>query len=312
MANYTSPGGQFPEEPWPEPYRPPPEAPSGTNTMAVLAIVLAFIVAPLGILFGAIGRSQTRRTGQAGRGLATAGMILGIVFTVLGVVSVALIVVAVDSVTHTVAQSDVESQIGDGIQRTSGSRPQSVSCPGNLASEVGASIRCTVRETSKSYTVVATVSSVDGHTANFTTRVEQLQPTGSGPPPAAPPATVDNTAVRGQLEAVTNTLTKVETDWDTSSTKDEKAGNVPAAQADAAVLRQNIFDYDAFIRKTTFPQTVSTEVADVLGADKVVIADLDAVGAASTTDEYNRVINAVIPDYKALASAVDALESALH
>lgn len=66
-------------------YAPPGAGPS-LNTMAILALVFAFVIAPLGIVFGVIGRNQIRRTGEGGRGLATAGMVIGIVFTVLGVI----------------------------------------------------------------------------------------------------------------------------------------------------------------------------------------------------------------------------------
>ncbi|MEJ2863772.1 DUF4190 domain-containing protein [Actinomycetospora flava] len=66
---------------------PPPlqNRPTGTNTMAILAIVFAFVFSPLGIVFGVVGRNQTRRTGQAGRGLAATGLVLSIVFLVAAV-----------------------------------------------------------------------------------------------------------------------------------------------------------------------------------------------------------------------------------
>ncbi len=63
-----------------------PAVQQGTNTMAILALVFAFVFAPLGIVFGVIGRKQIRETGQSGSGLATAGLVLGIIFTVLSVV----------------------------------------------------------------------------------------------------------------------------------------------------------------------------------------------------------------------------------
>jgi hypothetical protein len=53
--------------------------------MAILSIVFAFLFSPLGIVFGLIGRRQTRRTGQRGRGLATVGLALSVVFLVVGV-----------------------------------------------------------------------------------------------------------------------------------------------------------------------------------------------------------------------------------
>jgi hypothetical protein len=52
-----------------------------TNTLAILALVLAFVVAPGGIICGHIALSQIKRTGEGGRGLALAGLIIGYVFT---------------------------------------------------------------------------------------------------------------------------------------------------------------------------------------------------------------------------------------
>jgi len=60
------------------PMYPPPRQ---TNSMAIVALVSAFIVAPLGIVFGHIALSQIRRTGEEGKGLAVAGLVIGYVFT---------------------------------------------------------------------------------------------------------------------------------------------------------------------------------------------------------------------------------------
>ncbi|MGZ4521454.1 MAG: DUF4333 domain-containing protein [Mycobacteriaceae bacterium] len=134
--------------------------------MAILAIVFAFIAAPLGIVFGAIGRSQIRKTGQQGKGLATAGLVLGIVFTLLGVAGVVTAVVVAGSNTA-VPHSAVESEISDQIQASGDSRPDSVSCPKSLKAEVGASMDCTVTSDGSSFPVTVTVTSVEGDTAHF-------------------------------------------------------------------------------------------------------------------------------------------------
>lgn len=54
-----------------------------TNTMAILALIFAFVFPPLGIVFGLIARSQIKRTGQGGNSLALAGLILGVLFTLI-------------------------------------------------------------------------------------------------------------------------------------------------------------------------------------------------------------------------------------
>jgi hypothetical protein len=56
-------------------YRPP------TNTMAVLSLVFAFLMAPVGIVLGVMARKQIRQTGEEGEGLALAGIIVGSIAT---------------------------------------------------------------------------------------------------------------------------------------------------------------------------------------------------------------------------------------
>ncbi|CCH28223.1 DUF4190 domain-containing protein [Actinosynnema sp. NPDC047251] len=73
-------------------YYPPPKR---TNGMAIAALICAFVFAPAGIVLGIIARNQIKRTGEDGRGLATAGLVLGVVFTLLGLIAVILWIVAV-------------------------------------------------------------------------------------------------------------------------------------------------------------------------------------------------------------------------
>jgi hypothetical protein len=56
-----------------------PAAP--TNTMAIVALVSGLVFAPLGIVFGHIALSQLKHSGEDGKGLAIAGVVLGYVGT---------------------------------------------------------------------------------------------------------------------------------------------------------------------------------------------------------------------------------------
>jgi peptidyl-prolyl cis-trans isomerase B (cyclophilin B) len=69
--------------------------PKQTNSMAILSLVSSFVFAPLGILFGHLSLSQIKKSGEDGRGLAVAGLIIGYLLTVLGVVAIVLSVVFV-------------------------------------------------------------------------------------------------------------------------------------------------------------------------------------------------------------------------
>jgi hypothetical protein len=73
----------------------PPPPPRQTNTMAILALVFAFVMAPAGIILGVMARNQIKRTGEDGWGLATAGMICGIVFTAMWVIGIVAYVVLI-------------------------------------------------------------------------------------------------------------------------------------------------------------------------------------------------------------------------
>lgn len=73
---YRSPGYPYP------PYPPYGAYPPPTNAMAVASLVCAFLFAPLAILFGHISLSQIKRSGEQGRGMAIAGLVIGYVVTI--------------------------------------------------------------------------------------------------------------------------------------------------------------------------------------------------------------------------------------
>jgi hypothetical protein len=89
---YPQPG--YPQQPqgypgYPQQY----PAPRGTNTMAILALVFGILIAPLGLVFGFVARSQIKKTGEDGDGLALAGIIIGGIFTLLFIAYVVFIVI---------------------------------------------------------------------------------------------------------------------------------------------------------------------------------------------------------------------------
>lgn len=86
-------GGGYPGYP-PQPYVGSPP----TNTMAILSLVLAFVLPPLGVVFGFVARGQTKQTGEGGDGLALAGIIVGAVFTLFIVVPIVLAILFAVSV----------------------------------------------------------------------------------------------------------------------------------------------------------------------------------------------------------------------
>src|SRR3954464_4355124 len=92
----TTPPPYGPYPPHPGPYAghygypgypgyPPPR---WTNALAIVSLVCAFLFAPLGIIFGHISLSQIKKTGEEGRGLAIAGLVISYLVTVLSILVV--------------------------------------------------------------------------------------------------------------------------------------------------------------------------------------------------------------------------------
>ncbi len=84
-AQYPAPGaypgpGQYPRQPGYPSYGPAgygqPPAPRQSPVLAIVGLVLAILAAPIGLIISIIARVQARRTG-VGRGLATAGIVVG-------------------------------------------------------------------------------------------------------------------------------------------------------------------------------------------------------------------------------------------
>jgi peptidyl-prolyl cis-trans isomerase B (cyclophilin B) len=55
----------------------------GTNGLAIASLIFAFLCWPLGLIFGLVAKSQIRRRGGGGDGLATAGIVISLLALVL-------------------------------------------------------------------------------------------------------------------------------------------------------------------------------------------------------------------------------------
>ena len=84
--------------PAPTPYTAPVAGPGRpTNVLSIIALIGAFVIPLAGIIVGAIALGQIKKTGEAGHGLALAGVILGIVFTLFYIIGVIIYVVVLAS-----------------------------------------------------------------------------------------------------------------------------------------------------------------------------------------------------------------------
>jgi peptidyl-prolyl cis-trans isomerase B (cyclophilin B) len=98
----------YPQYPQPQP----------TNTLAIVSLVCAFLFAPLGIIFGHMSMSQIKKTGEEGRGLAIAGLVVGYMITILTIVVVVLSVLFFVQVAHELQRLDGMTPNYPGITAT--------------------------------------------------------------------------------------------------------------------------------------------------------------------------------------------------
>jgi hypothetical protein len=61
----------------------------GTNGLAIAALIVAFFIGLLGVILGLVAKSQIKKTGQGGDGLATAAIVVGALNMLLGACAVA-------------------------------------------------------------------------------------------------------------------------------------------------------------------------------------------------------------------------------
>lgn len=96
-------GAQPPQQPYgasPQPYGAAPQsgyayppaypAQQPTNTLAIVALVGSFFIPIVGIVCGHIALSQIKKSGEQGRGLALAGLIIGYALTALILVGIVI------------------------------------------------------------------------------------------------------------------------------------------------------------------------------------------------------------------------------
>jgi hypothetical protein len=70
------------------------------NVLAIVSLVSAFFVSLAAIITGHIALSQIKKTGEKGRGLAIAGLVLGYLGIVAGIIGLILFVVLIASTSN--------------------------------------------------------------------------------------------------------------------------------------------------------------------------------------------------------------------
>lgn len=104
QQQYTQPGyGQAPQQPYGQPYAQQPAVypQDRWNGMAIAGFVCSFIFSIVGLVLSIIGYNQTKKTGEKGKELALAGIIisgLSIVMTIVMIIAFVVIGVSVAGV----------------------------------------------------------------------------------------------------------------------------------------------------------------------------------------------------------------------
>jgi len=70
-----------------------PNAADKWNVLAIISLVSAFFVSLAAVICGHIALSQIKKTGEKGRGLAIAGLVLGYVGLIGGIIFIAVIII---------------------------------------------------------------------------------------------------------------------------------------------------------------------------------------------------------------------------
>ncbi len=135
------PAGIPEQQGMPPGYPPPvPPPPSGrTNVLAILALILAILIAPVGLILGIVALTQIRKRGESGTGLAVAGVVIGGIITLFWV-GVTLVVALA---TPTLETSQIETRISSTTQQAAGAAPSAVTCPDSVDVAPGTTFTCT-------------------------------------------------------------------------------------------------------------------------------------------------------------------------
>ncbi|MCQ9385691.1 DUF4190 domain-containing protein [Brevibacterium moorei] len=98
--NDQSPASWDPQQPQQDPYQQgyqPVPVPNKTNSLAIAAIICVWFVSLVGLILGYIALNQIKRTGEGGRGMALAAVIIGWIALALGTIVAIIQVIALGS-----------------------------------------------------------------------------------------------------------------------------------------------------------------------------------------------------------------------
>lgn len=117
----------------------PQQPPRRTNTLAIIALILAFLIAPIGLILGIVALTQIRKRGESGTGLAVAGVVVGAIGTLFAV-GVGLLLALATPILET---SQIETRVSSATADVAGTTPSAVDCPDSIDVQPGGTFTCT-------------------------------------------------------------------------------------------------------------------------------------------------------------------------
>lgn len=158
------------------PHRGPAATPARRSRTAVVALVLAVLLAPVGLVLGIVARRRIAASSRSvfddtapdpltGRGVATAAIVVGLVLTLAEAALVAALTIGVPD--SWLSNDLPATSVQETIERTVPLPAGTVRCPGPLPATVGASIACTGTENGAPVGLRATVTVAQGRDVRF-------------------------------------------------------------------------------------------------------------------------------------------------
>ena len=176
QAYAQQPYGQVQAPPPPPGYGFPPPA-QKTNTMAILGLVFAFVFAPLGIVFSALGLKQTKERNEGGRGLALAGLIVSIIFTIFWVIWL-IFLFAVGAAAVKTA-SDIDAAASSASQALA-SESAALNGGQGAADDKGVEAACRIIEPAAADNGLESANSVEEYQSTISSLVQTMQNAAAG------------------------------------------------------------------------------------------------------------------------------------
>ena len=159
-------------------YRPPQ-----TNALAIASLICAFLFAPLGVVFGHLSLSQIKKSGEDGRGMAVAGLVIGYIVTIGTILALVAGALFISWAARVVRESTYQDGVGVLRPHASGPLVPGTLAPGTLAPG-------TLKpgtDTLPAFKPPAALGAACAYPATVTRAVRPVVPPRAGAAPTVPP-----------------------------------------------------------------------------------------------------------------------------